>query len=312
MQFSIQPAKKETKDTTLDEPVSGFGGNDDEPKPAADTFDQRKAAVNRSIKTQEAVYKERLADETAKILKENPTIYEYDSIYEKIKPDLRGNTGPGGKKEEKREAQYMASIIRENERRKREQLVMWERMEGKERERERALNGEQHEERFMTSSYMKFLNMRKKYEQIEAEEERFNKKHTSANATAGMMGFYSKMLTDNVAVGGGKRGEVLDPTGDQKKEHVDAVDKAEKKVDQREEAAAEVKRKAEEDKKLKEVPKERSRSRSKERAAEKKEEGKVEKPEEKGPSKEEKLKAMRERYKARKANPAPLPSADDF
>jgi len=322
MEFSIELPKKEEKVENFDDLGDPFGSDDKNEKSKnkneknkaenkeKNEFLEVKHMVNKSLKNQELAYKEKMAEDTAKILKVDPTIYEYDRIYDKIKqnPFQKNSADPNKKEPIKRDSRFMGDIIRENERRKREQMVMWERMEEKERLREAEKSGNIEEQRYFTSSYMKLQATKQKYEQIEKAEEEYNKKHTAQNAEAGMMGFYSKLLTDNVAVSGGKRGEIFNENPNKKYENI--TDKLEKKVDKKLEIDTQRKISSQ---KMAENKANRSRSRSHERLESEKipeksaeiqkneTEEKRKKEMEEQAKKAEKLKAAMERYKSRKS-----------
>jgi len=285
MEFSFKPIEKKEEKNDLDAPVKGFG--DDDPFGSSKRKMDNKEAVNNSIKRQEAAYKERLAEESSRYLKEDPSIYEYDEIYDQIRPSVGSK-----EKDNKSESRYMKNIIREHGRRTREQTVTWEKMEEKERDRERADNGNQPEQRFDTPAFKKLQEMRQKQEKIEQAEELYNKRHSVQHTENGMMRFYSGLFNRNVA-------------GTSKHEHT--VDKAEREVDRIEmqkkgttkkvEPKKELKKELKEDVVQEETERERSRSRERTNQVEenikKKEEAPV-------ISREEKLKAALNRYKSRK------------
>eukprot|EP00826_Nyctotherus_ovalis_P035704 TRINITY_DN3088_c0_g1_i8.p1 TRINITY_DN3088_c0_g1~~TRINITY_DN3088_c0_g1_i8.p1 ORF type:complete len:289 (+),score=104.22 TRINITY_DN3088_c0_g1_i8:81-947(+) len=286
MEFSFNPApKKPEEDPTLDAPIKGFKGNgsfNSEKKKV-----EHKDMVNASIKRQEAAYKERLAEETSRLFRENPGIYEYDAIYDQIKPSV------GAKNTSKRESQYMQSIFREHSRRGREQQIALEKIEEKDRDRERRINGDLPEQRFVTAGFKKFQEMRQKQEKIEMAEQVYNKKHSVQHSEEGMMGFYSRFLNQNADRE--KKAE------DKLRENT--IDKAEKEINRVEMVKQEaIKKKVAEMHGQSKTSKEtvRERSRSKERTKRD-----VESDERKEPevSREEKIKAALERRKARANNP---------
>ena len=96
-------------------------------------------------------------------------------------------------------------MVLQTERRQREQLAAWEKMEKKERVREvetGQASGES--EAFITDGYRKQLEINRENDLATKIEDQVNERKT-ANAETGMMGFYSNFLTKNKAVGGGLR-----------------------------------------------------------------------------------------------------------
>lgn len=287
MEFNFNPApKKPEEDSALDAPIKGFKGDD--PFSSDKKKVEYKDMVNASIKKQEAAYKERLAEETSRLFKEDPSVYEYDAIYDQIKPSV------GAKNKDRRESQYMQSIFREHSRRGREQQIALEKIEEKDRDRERRINGDLPEQRFVTAGFKKFQEMRQKQEKIEMAEQVYNKKHSVQHTEEGMMGFYSRFLSQNA-----DREKKADD-----KLRESTIDRAEKEINRVEMVKQEATKKKvseiqEHPQKSEETVRERSRSRERTKRE-------VENDERKEPevSREEKIRAALERRKARANNPS--------
>ena len=121
--------------------------------------------------------------------------FDYDYHYDKQK-------AADAKKEELREAakqsttaakpqsRYLGQLQRANERREVEKAAAWERMEAKNNKKD----GGQQDESFVTSSYLKQLEIQKEGQLITAVEEELNKKKT-ATAERGMTGFYTNYIS---------------------------------------------------------------------------------------------------------------------
>nr|XP_003703396.1 PREDICTED: nuclear speckle splicing regulatory protein 1 [Megachile rotundata] len=97
-----------------------------------------------------------------KALKEDPTIFQYDEVYEDME---RGKDQSKAVKEEKKKPRYIQNLLKAAERRKKEQEYRIERMVQKEREAEGAMFADK--ESFVTSAYRAKLEEFKKMEEEE-------------------------------------------------------------------------------------------------------------------------------------------------
>lgn len=97
-----------------------------------------------------------------KALKEDPTIFQYDEVYEDME---RGKEQSKAIKEEKKRPRYIQNLLKAAERRKKEQEYRIERMVQKEREAEGAMFADK--ESFVTSAYRAKLEEFKKMEEEE-------------------------------------------------------------------------------------------------------------------------------------------------
>ncbi|XP_054272457.1 nuclear speckle splicing regulatory protein 1 [Macrosteles quadrilineatus] len=126
-----------------------------------------------------------------KALSQDPSIFQYDEVYEDIKE--KGSTGP--KKEEKKQSRYIQSLKRNAEKRKLENERRLERQVQKEREEE----GEQFKDKetFVTSSYKKKL---QEFQQMDEEEKRMDRLEEIGDVTkqADMSGFYRHLYRTTV------------------------------------------------------------------------------------------------------------------
>lgn len=97
-----------------------------------------------------------------KALKEDPTIFQYDEVYEDME---RGKDESKTIKDEKKKPRYIQNLLKAAERRKKEQEYRIERMVQKEREAEGAMFADK--ESFVTSAYRAKLEEFKKMEEEE-------------------------------------------------------------------------------------------------------------------------------------------------
>lgn len=119
-----------------------------------------------------------------KALKENPTIFQYDEVYDDIerKKDQSKTT-----KDEKKKPKYIQNLLKAAERRKKEQEYRIERMVQKEREAEGTMYADK--ESFVTSAYRAKL---EEFKRMEEEENRMDKLEAIADVKKqqDMSGFY--------------------------------------------------------------------------------------------------------------------------
>lgn len=102
-----------------------------------------------------------------KALKEDPTIFQYDEVYDDME---RGKDQSKAIKDEKKKPRYIQNLLKAAERRKKEQEYRVERMVQKEREAEGAMFADK--ESFVTSAYRAKLEEFKKMEEEENETDR--------------------------------------------------------------------------------------------------------------------------------------------
>ena len=95
-----------------------------------------------------------------KTLKEDPTIFQYDEVYDEMEPTKEEEKSV--KKEEKK-ANYIENLLKPADLRKKEQELRKERVVQKEIEAEEAMFSDK--ERYITSSYKKKLEEMKQFEE---------------------------------------------------------------------------------------------------------------------------------------------------
>lgn len=127
-----------------------------------------------------------------KALKENPTIFQYDEVYDDIerKKDQSKIT-----KDEKKKPKYIQNLLKAAERRKKEQEYRIERMVQKEREAEGTMYADK--ESFVTSAYRAKL---EEFKRMEEEENRMDKLEAIADVKKqqDMLGFYRHLYVQTI------------------------------------------------------------------------------------------------------------------
>lgn len=120
----------------------------------------------------------------------DPSVYEYDAVYDSLKPDKKKSeaeaaTGEGGE----RRSRYMRNVIQSAEVRKRDQLIANEKKIAREREAE----GDEFEdkEKFVTEAYKR---QQEENRRIEEEEKKREEEEAKKNKDGGMSAFYRNML----------------------------------------------------------------------------------------------------------------------
>lgn len=150
--------------------------------------------VKKALKAEEA--KNKIKKQTKlnmqKALKEDPTIYQYDEVYddmERMKSQLKEA------KDEKKKPKYIQNLLKAAERRKREQEHRIERMVQKEREAEGAMYADK--ESFVTSAYRAKL---EEFKKLEEEESRMDRLEAIADVKKqqDMSGFYRHLYEQTV------------------------------------------------------------------------------------------------------------------
>ncbi|XP_015592803.1 nuclear speckle splicing regulatory protein 1 [Cephus cinctus] len=137
-----------------------------------------------------------------KALKENPTVYQYDEVYDEM--ERTKEESKAVKKEEKK-PKYITNLLLAADRRKREQEHRIERMVQKEREAEGAMFADK--ESFVTSAYRAKL---EEFKKMEEEELRMDRLESIGDVTKqqDMSGFYRHLYAQTVD--GGKQQQSTD------------------------------------------------------------------------------------------------------
>jgi hypothetical protein len=125
--------------------------------------------------------------EYKKAMEEDPSVYDYDEVYDSMKRDELERRKGKDKKDEKKKPKYIASLLASAERRKKEQMRIMERRIQKEREEE----GDKYKDKemFVTSAY------KEQQEELRRLEEEERKREEEEEANKGSMtGFYRNIL----------------------------------------------------------------------------------------------------------------------
>ncbi|KAG7204673.1 hypothetical protein KM043_005088 [Ampulex compressa] len=127
-----------------------------------------------------------------KALKEDPTIYQYDEVYDDME---RTKTQQRTAKVEEKKPRYIQNLLKAAERRKKEQEHRIERMVQKEREAEGAMFADK--ESFVTSAYRAKL---EEFKKMDEEESRMDRLEAIADVTKqqDMSGFYRHLYEQTV------------------------------------------------------------------------------------------------------------------
>lgn len=168
-----------------------------------------RAAVNRRLAEAQAAQAALVGKETVAAVREDPNVYEYDEVYESVHAD---RTSAAAAKEEAREKEkkaprYIGNLLEQAKMRAVEQDRVYDRKLAKEREEGDKEFG-QAEMKFVTSSYKRKLMEQQKWEMAEKLEEEKEKaaeedmKKKGGGLGGGMAGFYTNLLTKNLAMGG--------------------------------------------------------------------------------------------------------------
>ncbi|EQL02539.1 hypothetical protein G6O67_006760 [Ophiocordyceps sinensis] len=114
----------------------------------------------------------------------DPTVYEYDSVYDSLKPKKHAI-----KEDAERKPRYMQSLVQAAEVRKRDALIAEEKKIAREREAE----GDEYadKEKFVTEAYKK---QQEENRRLEEEEKRREEEEAKKNKGSGMSAFYRRLL----------------------------------------------------------------------------------------------------------------------
>lgn len=174
-------AKKPVKPCIFDE--------DDDMEEEANPVDSMKLAAIKA-KTSNSKLKKQTQIEIEKALMEDPSVFEYDNVYDKMEKE-KVKMDPSLKKNESKEPKYIAGIMKAAAKRQMEFEKLQERKIHKERQEEGDLWKDK--EVFVTSAYRKKMEERA---QIEAEEknQEMIEELLDVRKAKDLSGFYSNML----------------------------------------------------------------------------------------------------------------------
>ena len=203
--FGLIIKKKEDNNKKVKSFVDNFKDEEDDDEEylnrddKSNKFDYKKE-INKNIQKQGMYNMIRQSEEMSKNLLQDPNFYEYDAVYDDMtnsqKNKKRDNTRDNA---DTLQPKYLGAILAATEKRKIEQSIVKERVERIKREREVGEYGDK--PKFVTREYEEKIKIDKKRELVAKLDEKYNEKNT-VNSEFGMMGFYSNLLTKNVAYGG--------------------------------------------------------------------------------------------------------------
>lgn len=154
-----------------------------------------------------------------KALNEDPTIYQYDEVYDDLERG-QGQVDSASKQKEKK-SKYIQKLLKTTERRKKEQEYRIERMVQKEREAEGEMYADK--ESFVTSAYRAKL---EEFKKMEEEEAKMNRLEAIGDVTKqqDMSGFYRYLYEQTVD----HKGESNEDEGSKAKE--ESTEQRERKI----------------------------------------------------------------------------------
>lgn len=201
LKFNFSKPKPATKLVPL--PTSSskptFGDSDDEEenvltKPTTKPLKPLKQAaeitgLNEDLRTYTSLSEETAARMAQEALAEDPSVFDYDAVYDELKITENRKKQNAEKDREERKPKYMETILASAEVRKRDYLIAQERKYQKERE----IEGEEFadKEKFVTGAYK-----RQQEEMRKAEEEEKLRELNARKKSQGMASFYRNMLEE--------------------------------------------------------------------------------------------------------------------
>lgn len=155
-------------------------------------------SVNEMLKREAEKKKKQkqLEQQHKKALEEDPTVFEYDSVYEDLK---ESNTSRQPKKDPQRKSKYIGALLEQAKRREKEDDIVFEKKLQRELEKDADLYADK--PKFITPSYRKKLEENKKWQ--EEEERRHRDEDVTKQTDLG--NFYRNLLTNNIAFGSQQR-----------------------------------------------------------------------------------------------------------
>jgi len=192
------PAKKATKPVAKPKVPSIFKVEDDEP--ALDFNAAVKADAERKKKSL------KLKEEQQKAMEEDPTVYDYDGVYDAMQKqkDDRTSRINQQKEESRKKPKYIFAIKERVAERKVEQDIIHDRIERREQEKDAGEFGDL--PKFVTKSYKEKLIKDKVWLEQEAEREA---REEDVTQKQDLSGFYAGLLTKNVSMGAETQQEKL-------------------------------------------------------------------------------------------------------
>ena len=151
-------------------------------------------------------------------LEEDPTIYDYDDVYEDFASKSTSRRGPQGTasnagakpQQEKKKSQYIETLLKKAQFREKEKERITESVERKAIEKEEDLYAGK--EKFLTKEYKKKLLEDQKWDE-EMRKRELEEAKNDVTKQGDMSGFYRGLLTRNTALGHGEETQTKMPEG---------------------------------------------------------------------------------------------------
>lgn len=193
-----------------------------------------------------------------KALDEDPTIYQYDEVYDDLE---RGRGQDSASKQKEKKSKYIQKLLKTADRRKKEQEHRIERMVQKEREAEGEMYADK--ESFVTSAYRAKL---EEFKKMEEEEAKMNRLETIGDVTKqqDMSGFYRHLYEQTVDY----KSEANEDGNDKKKESSERRERKTSTNDTNEESPTASKRPSETDERQRAIAKSKRSRQYRQRAIE--------------------------------------------
>ncbi|TPX35978.1 hypothetical protein SmJEL517_g01810 [Synchytrium microbalum] len=200
-----QAARIAFKQKLSKNPLFTGSKSDDEDDNDTELGQQR---INKELRAVQSSRSSAVEQEHAKALEEDPTVFDYDGVYETLKSAedskrKQRSQGGGGDSGGDRKPRYMANLIKAAEARKLES----ERVEERKVQREREAEGEMYadKEKFVTAA---FRERQAELKRLEEEEKKKEALESDVTKRKDLTGFYRDMLNKTTA----DRSVVINPT----------------------------------------------------------------------------------------------------
>ncbi|CAN0001665.1 unnamed protein product [Ascophyllum nodosum] len=160
------------------------------------------AAVNKRLSAISAKQERQAKKDFEDALQADPSVFDYDGVYDGMKNSQESKVAAAtvSREKEKRQPKYIGNLLKQAKVRALESDRIFERKLQKEREEQDKVEGEA-TMKFVTSAYKKKLVEQRKWELQQRLEDEKEQRQDVTNK--GMDGFYSSLITKNIAMGGG-------------------------------------------------------------------------------------------------------------
>lgn len=185
-QFGLIISKKSSNSTKLVKSSIFEAENDD-------VIEDTKKSAKTGVQMQETRVKSHIQAQIEKALLEDPTVFEYDAVFDRLEQEKSEKSIKQKENDEKREPKYIKQLLNAAEKRQYEFDAREERKQIKERENEQGEFGDK--ETFVTSAYRKKMEELEKYKQEEKKRE-YLESVMDVTRQKDISGFYKHYLND--------------------------------------------------------------------------------------------------------------------